>query len=308
MSDLYQVYYGRRELLDDEYSSDYLSDAEIDGLSPIGRPMSLEDARVYIKDLICFDLESSDMDDETSLGEVLEDFFNGEDGEDNTLDTDLYTIQFDENEARMSVDWGEIYGSDPDVEVYIYKILPYQEDEANHTHLSVKDWDSGHTMAEMILHGEKEALFSALEIFSAEAEELDSSSQRGEIEAKLLYPLERALEAAETEEPMAFSIREEYWEDGPLHREEHMSALFGAICAAKEEVPDLEIAVRILYDDFGSEDPGDLFLFVPKGGDKDVLDLLVNEGIYELQDSGQEIRDYQDVRWIPKVWKDEMMD
>ena len=81
-----------------------------------------------------------------------------------------------------------------------------------------------------------------------------------------------------------------------------------SLSLAKEEVPDLEIAVRILYDDFGAEDPGDLFLFVPKGGDKDVLDLLVNEGIYELQDSGQEIRDYQDVRWIPKVWKDEMMD
>lgn len=282
MSDLYQVYYGIT------IGASYIKEKEMD---PIGRPMSLEDARHYMHKRLYQHLVEIWGDDGEEVKEIYDVVMrNG------SYHTDSYNIAAGSDYAHIWADWEDLSGTDAGEERYFYKILPYQEPDGTVPNISIKDWIPGHTMIEILIRGGREELQAAKEI-------LEERSHDAALEAKLLYPLERILNDPKADMPTVVSCKEQEWMDAPAEYEGRIGELCEAVSVIKERVTNLEAAARILYPHMEQEEAVDLFCYFPKGAEFDLecgFDLEC-----ESEKNKADIRNYLDVSWIPQIWKDE---
>lgn len=301
MQKLYQVYYGKKDTEDGEkwYETD------IDTLYPTGRPMSFEDAKEYIKKMLVVNLDCNglpDLDDEgyaeMDVAEVLEDFFEDDCGE--IVEGDLWGIQFGENDAHMYIDQGEIHGSDPCIDLYVYKILPYKGSDTPQQHLSIKDWAPGNQMVEIVLTGDKDLFCKAIDVIKRSFGDVYDNVYNGDIEALITYPLEGLVEKSNLDEEIVFSFIVKSSADDDYER---MQTFFDAVSTIKDEVTSIKVAVRAIFEDPDKDGPGELFLYYAEDEDASLYDPL--EMMEE--DEGKDIRDYWDISWIPQIWKDEMV-
>lgn len=301
MTKLYQVYYGKKDTEDGEkwYKTD------IDTLHPTGRPMSFEDAKEYIKERLVVTLDNNGLPDpddelysEMDVAEVLEDFFEDDCGE--IIEGDFWGIQFGKDDAHMYIDQGEIHGSDPCIELYLYKIFPYEESDMPQQHLSIKDWAPGNQMVEIVLAGNKDYFCKAIDVVKKKFGDDFATTYSGDIEALITYPLERIVEKSKPDEEIIFSFTVKSSEDDDYER---MQTFFDVVCTIKDEATGIKVAVRALFKNPDKDGPEELLLYFAE----DECISLYDPFEMKEEGEGKDILDCLYISWIPQIWKDEMV-